>query len=340
MAGDDGRLGGVTGRGTGYRSYWLDEKGTLHRDLGPEQLREIVGSGLGSLWVDLDSGDDLQWRILSDVFAFHPLAIEDTRSPSSRVKLEEYEGYIFVVVRGIGFALGTPDPYDIDTSNLYLFLGPNYLVTVHAGHSGAVATVEEWVETGPELLGRGVDHLAYAVLDTLVDLYFPCIDQLDTFVDDLEDTVLHGDGEVLEKALDIKRSLLSLRRHLAPMREVVASLANRPLAYLAPETQIYFRDVHDHVVRQVESVELYRELVTSAMESHFSLISNRMNEVIKTLSVIATVVLPPTLVASIYGMNFEWMPGLHSPYGFWIAIGMMVGLTGAFLAYIWWKGWL
>lgn len=340
MAGEDGRHGGVTGRSTRYTSYWLDEKGTLHRDLDPDRLREIVGSGLGCLWVDLDSGDDLQWRLLADVFAFHPLAIEDTRSPSSRVKLEEYEGYIFVVVRGVRFAAGSHDAYDIDTSNLYLFLGPNYLVTVHAGESPAVDTVVGWVEAGPELLGRGADHMAYAVLDTLVDLYFPCIDRLDDFVDDLEDTVLRGDGEVLEKAIDLKRSLLSLRRHVAPMREVVGSLANRPLAYLAPETQIYFRDVHDHVIRQVESIELYRELVTSAMESHFSLISNRMNEVIKTLSVIATVVLPPTLVASVYGMNFEWMPGLHSPYGFWIAAGMMFGLTGAFLAYIWWKGWL
>jgi len=144
----------------------------------------------------------------------------------------------------------------------------------------------------------------------------------------------------MERIFDLKRALLALRRHLAPMREVTATLANRPSAYLRPETQIYFRDVHDHVVRQVESVETFRDILSGAMDGYLSSVSNRMNEVIKALSVIATIVLPPTLVASVYGMNFAWMPGLHHPWGFWLALLAMVLISGGFILYMWWKRWL
>jgi magnesium transporter len=118
------------------------------------------------------------------------------------------------------------------------------------------------------------------------------------------------------------------------MREALATLANRPSPFLAPALQVYMRDVYDHVVRQVESIEIYRDLLTGALEIHFSVVSNRMNEVMKALSVIATVILPATWVASIYGMNFEWMPGLHSPYGFWIAMAVMTGVSGVLLYYL------
>ncbi|HEX7050030.1 MAG TPA: magnesium/cobalt transporter CorA [Longimicrobiales bacterium] len=320
-------------------SFAVDADGALRSDLDDAALRRAIGAPDARLWLDIDSRNDADWRLLSEVFHFHPLAIEDTRSPNCRIKLEEYEGYLFVVAREIRFAMETPEPYDIDTRNLYLFLGANFMVTVHAEPSHATTIVADRLEAGPDPLARGVDHLAYVVLDTLVDQYFPCLDQIDDFVDELE-AELFGNGEVLEKTFELKRALLALRRNLAPMREVMASLANRPSAYLGVETQIYFRDVYDHVVRQVESIETYRELLTGATETYLTLVSNRMNGIIKALSVIATVVLPPTLVASIYGMNFDWLPGRHSPYGFWMAFAIMVGLTGGLLAYVWRKGWL
>lgn len=325
----------------GTLGYYVDGAGKFHRALTRRELLEAVRSGVGQLWLDIDSRRDEEWALLSDLFGFHPLAVEDTRSPNCRVKLEEYDGYLFVVVRGIRFAMETPEPYDIDTRNLYLFIGTHFLVTVHADRSGSIRTVAERIEAGPEMLARGVDYLAHVVVDTLVDYYFPLLDQIDDFIDDLEhDILVRGDGLLMGKIFDLKRSLLKLRRHLAPMREVMITLANRPTAYLKPEMQIYFRDVYDHVVRQVESIETYRELLTGAMETHLSMLSNRMNEIMKALSVIATVVLPPTLVASIYGMNFEWMPGLHSPFGFWIAVVAMIGISLGFLMYLWRKRWL
>lgn len=322
-------------------AYAVEAGGPLERLTTRAALEQRLRSGRSQVWVDIDSRSEAEWSLLSEVFRFHPLAIEDTRSPESRIKVEEYEGYLFVVARAVRFATWTPEPYDIASFNSYLFLGRDYLVTVHGEASRAVETVAARVEASPELMARGVDHVAYMLLDTLVDFYFPLLDEIDTFVDDLEERIFdHHGTDVMERIFDLKRSLLALRRHLAPMREVTATLANRPCAYLRPETQIYFRDVHDHVVRQVESVETFRDMLSGAMDGYLSTVSNRMNEVIKALSVIATVVLPPTLVASIYGMNFEWMPGLNHPWGFWLALLAMAGISGVFVLYMWWKRWL
>ncbi len=326
---------------SGPRVSYLDAAGGFHRSLSPEALAAAVTSGAGHLWVDIDSGDDEQFRLLTDLFHFHPLAVEDVRSPDCRVKSEEYEDSLLIVMRGVRFAMETPEPYDMDTQNLYLFLGPRFLVTAHAGRSAPVETVLERLESAPDQLGRGVDRLAYHVIDSLVDYYFPLLDQIDEFVDDLEDAIFRGrDGTLVEDIFRLKRALLVLRRHLAPMREVASTLANRPSDYLRLETQIYMRDVYDHVVRQLESVETYRELVSGALEINLMVISNRVNEVVKALSVIATVVLPPTLVASVYGMNFEFLPGSRSPQGFWVALLVMAAISGIFLAYAWRKRWL
>jgi magnesium transporter len=336
-----GGHGGVREETSGPGVFYLDTAGGFHQGLDAEALASAVNSGEGVLWVDINSSDDEQYRLLNDLFHFHPLAVEDVRSPNCRVKLEEYEGNLFVVVRGVRFAMETPEPYDLDTQNLYLFIGPTFLVTAHAGPCHPVGEVQARLTPAPDQLGRGVDRLAYQVLDALVDHYFPLLDQLDEFVDDLEDGIFRGgDGVLLEQIFELKRSLLVLRRHLAPMREVAATLANRPSGYLRPETQIYLRDVYDHVVRQLESVENYREMVSGALETNLMVISNRVNEVMKALSLIATVVLPPTLVASIYGMNFEHIPGAGSPMGFWIAIVAMVAIALGFLAYVWRKRWL
>lgn len=322
-------------------AYAITPGGRLEHLATREALERQLGSGRGQLWLDIDSRSEEEWSLLSDVFRFHPLAIEDTRSPESRIKVEEYEGYLFVVARAVRFATWTPEPYDITSFNAYLFLGRDYLVTVHGEALRAVETVAARVEAAPELMARGVDHVAYMLLDTLVDFYFPLLDEIDTFVDELEERIFHQHGtDTMARIFDLKRSLLALRRHLAPMREVTATLANRPSAYLRPETQIYFRDVHDHVVRQVESVETFRDILSAAMDGYLSSVSNRMNEVIKALSVIATIVLPPTLVASVYGMNFAWMPGLNHPWGFWLALLVMALISGGFILYMWWKRWL
>ena len=313
---------------------------SVREGLSDAEIARAHASGTAPLWVDIDSRIDEQWRMLSEVFHFHPLPIEDTRSPHGRVKIEEYPGFLFMVVRETDFDAATPDPYDLAFQNVCLFLGRSYVVTVHAGESPAIATVLDRVRAGADPLRGGADHLAYQVLDSVVDHYFPLLDQIDAFVDDLEEHILGGARVVLDSVFHLRRTLAQLRRHVAPAREVMATLANRPSPYLRPETQVYFRDVYDHVVRELEAVETYRDLLSGAMETYFSVISNRMNEVIKVISIIGTVILPPTLIASIYGMNFRVMPLTQHSLGFWYALLMMTAVSVGFVWYLMWKRWM
>lgn len=309
----------------------------LRTDLSHEDIVDVIHADETRIWVDVTlNSDTSEWIALGQELGLHPLTLEDTLNSESRIKVEEYEGFLFVVVRDAEFALDTPEPYDFESYNLYLFIGPHFLLTVHGRPSVAVDTVIKRLEVAPELIDRGTDYIAYQVLDALVDSYFPLLDRIDVFVDELESGVFERSDakETLTSIFDLKRTLLALRRHQAPMREAMTTLANRPSPYLTPATQVYMRDVYDHVVRQVESIETYRDLLTGALEIHFSVVSNRLNEVMKALSIIATVILPATWVASIYGMNFEWMPWLHSPYGFWIAMGIMTGVSAVLLMYL------
>lgn len=311
-------------------------------DLIIDDAIELAQSGSAPVWLHVDSKRATDWPRIAEQFGFHPLAIEDTLSPECRVKLEEYEGYLFVVIRDVYFATDTPDPYDFASTNLYLFLGHNYLVTVQAGESRPANALANRLRIGPELFHRGTDYLGYMLIDTVVDLYFPFLDEIDLLVDQIESAIYeqNGGSETVESIFELKRTLLALRRHEAPLREVTATLSNRPTQYIRPATQLYFRDVYDHVVRQLESVETYRDLLSGAMDLHFSVVSNRMNEVIKALSVIATLVLPPTFVASIYGMNFDWMPFLNAPGGFWYALVLMFGVSAGLMWYLKKKHWI
>lgn len=310
-------------------SFYQTASGEFRTGLTPREIVQAVNSGEGRIWVDVESEQTTEWLALAQTIDFHPLTIEDTLSPESRLKLEEYDSYLFVVARDANFNPETPDPYDFETRNLYLFIGKHYLFTVHAQPSRTIDTVVERVRISPELMSRGVDYLAYAVLDTLIDLYFPMLDEIDDFVDVLEKDIFEQTNarDTLTSIFDLKRTLLALRRHQAPMREIMATMANRPSLYLQPATQIYFRDVYDHVVRQVESIETYRDLLTGALEIYFSVSSSRMNEIMKALTIVGTFLLPATWIASIYGMNFERMPFLHEPGGFWLAIMMMFGVS-------------
>lgn len=310
-------------------SFYQNESGDIRTGLTPREIVQAVKSGTGRIWIDIESQQTTEWLALAQTLDFHPLTIEDTLSPESRLKLEEYESYLFVVARDANFNPDTPDPYDFETRNLYLFIGKTYLFTVHAQPSRTIDAVAERVRMSPELMNRGVDYIAYAVLDTLVDLYFPMLDEIDDFVDRLETDIFEQSDarNTLTSIFDLKRTLLALRRHQAPTREILATMANRPSLYLQPATQVYFRDVYDHVVRQVESIETYRDLLTGALEIYFSVSSSRMNEIMKALTIVGTFLLPATWIASIYGMNFERMPFLHEPGGFWFAIFLMFGVS-------------
>ena len=323
------------------RSYYRDADGHLWRDLLPKDLARAMRSGEGQLWVDIDSSNRHQHAILEKIFNFHPLAIEDTLNPQSRVKVEEYDGYLFINVRVVQFCEETAeDPYDLETLNLYLFLGPNYLVTVHAEPSASVTNIVDLVDRSPDVLSRGTARISHMVLDSAVDAYFPILDQLDGFIDTLEARVFGSfDEAVLHEIFSVKRMVISLRRYLAPQREVFNVLTNRPSALLPHETQVYFRDVYDHMLRITDSLDNYRDLLSSTLEAYLSQVSNRLGGVTKGLAVVATLSVPFVVVAGMYGMNFERIPLASHPQGFWILVGMQLAIGIGLVAFFRWRRW-
>lgn len=314
------------------RSWHLDAAGNVRRDLTPRELIEARQSA-GTLWVDIDSTNRHQIALLEKVFDFHPLAIEDTLNPNSRVKLEEYPGYLFLIVRGVRFQEDTDDPYDLETFNLCCFLGANYIVTVHGEHAAAVYTMADRIATSPDLLARGPARLMHAIVDASVDAYFPIVDQIDEFVDGLEERIFQRfDDSAMRDIFSVKRLVLSLRRHLAPQREIFNILTNRPTPLLAPEVQFYYRDVHDHVLRINDSLETFRELLSSTMDSYLTQVSNRLGQATKGLSLIATVTIPFVVISGMWGMNFARIPLADHPLGFWILLGGQLAIGALLLA--------
>jgi magnesium transporter len=305
-----------------------------------EELKALIADG-ATLWVDLDSTVPSQHGLLREVFGFHPLAIEDTLNPASRVKLEEYETTVFIVVRGVRLADRTEDPYDLETGNLYCFLRARCLVTVHAGPMPAVDRAEERMRRSPETLRRGAERALHAVLDETIDGFFPILAELDGFIDGLEERVfVRFDDSALRDLFQVKRLVLSLRRHLQPSREVLNVLTNRPNPLLTADVQLYFRDIYDHVLRINDTLDSYRELLSSTMESYLTQVSNRLGTATKALSVVATLSLPCVVVSGMWGMNFVHIPMSGSSYGFWVLLGGQLGLGLLLLSFLRWRRWL
>jgi magnesium transporter len=306
--------------------------GDIQCDLSPDALRHVVREGTGTLWVDLDVSDPAQAGLLTDVFHFHPLAVEDARNPESRVKMDEYPDFLVVVVRVVGFADRTPDPYDLETANLTIFVTPNTVVTAHTQGSPVVTQMTDRLRSNPDLLARGPAHLAHQALDIAVDAYFPLLDQLDEFVDDIEQRVFgHFDEQLLQEIFQVKRLVISLRRFLAPQREVLSQLTNRPSRFLPPEAQLYFRDVYDHMLRITDALDSYRDLISSTLDSYLTQVSNRLGTVSKGLAVVGALSVPFVVIAGVYGMNFEFIPLAHHRYGFEIMVGFQFLLAGLLL---------
>ncbi|MEO8562432.1 MAG: magnesium/cobalt transporter CorA [bacterium] len=315
------------------RSALRRTDGSVERDLSPEAIRTaITEPGDSLLWVDLDVSDPAQAELLTSVFHFHPLAIEDARNEKSRVKAEEYPEFLLVVARVVGFCETTPDPYDLETANLTLFITERVIVTTHLEALPAVQEMVERIRSHPDLLARGPARLAHHVLDTAVDAYFPVLDQLDEFVDDLEQRVFgHFDDSLLQEIFRVKRLVITLRRYLAPQREVLSQLTMRPSRFLPTDAQLYFRDVYDHMLRITDALDSYRDLLSSTLDSYLTQVSNRLGTVSKGLAVVGALSLPFVVVAGVYGMNFERIPLAHHPYGFEIMVGVQLALSAILL---------
>jgi magnesium transporter len=227
----------------------------------------------------------------------------------------------------VRFVDETSDPYDLETGNLYFFLGSNYLVTAHAGPSMPIDQISDVAVRTPDLVGRGPARLAHQIMDTAVDAFFPILDRVDGFIDSLEERVFASfDEAVMRDIFAVKRMILSLRRYLSPQREIFNVLSNRPSALLPTDTQLYYRDIYDHMLRINDSIDTYRDLLSSTMESYLSQVSNRLNLVTKGLTIVATLSVPFVVVSGMWGMNFTRIPLSGYKWGFEIMLAVQLAL--------------
>jgi magnesium transporter len=323
------------------RSFFVGPDGSLKRDLALRDIASRIREPASTLWVDIDSSIRQQFALLEKVFKFHPLAIEDVLNPATRPKVEQYDGYLFIALRVVRFVEDTTDPYDLETTNLFFFLGPNCIVTVHSGPAPNVDRTAELALRNPELVGQGAARLAHHLMDDAVDAFFPILDRVDDFIDSLEERVFATfDEAALRDIFAVKRMVLSLRRYLAPQREIFNVLSNRPSPLLPPDIQLYFRDIYDHMLRINDALDTYRDLLSSTMESYLSQISNKLNVVTKGLSTVATLSVPFVVVAGMWGMNFERVPFAHHYWGFEMMVVAQLLLGGALVWLFKAKKWL
>jgi len=301
--------------------------GRLTSPVGEEMMRAAVASGDELLWVDLEAVDREEASLLSQVFDFHHLAIDDCFNRHiDPAKIDDYGPYLFLIAQAIHYE---PRRERLEATELDLFLGPNYVVSFHQQPLPCLHELRRRCqENGPEL-ARGADFLAHALLDALVDGYQPAVEELDETLERLEELVLaQPRSTFLEEILLLKRNVQRLRRTLIPQRDVVNRIARGEFPQVVrPESHIYFRDVYDHVVRVEELVESVRDLADGVLHTYLSAVNNRMNEVMKTFSVVAAIFLPLTLIASIYGMNFENMPELGWQWGYFGILGAMAAIA-------------
>ena len=282
------------------------------------------------LWVDLAAPTEEETRILADVFHFHPLSIEDARSSIQFPKAEPYPGYLYVVLHGIDVRKGKQA---FATRDVDFFIGPRYLVTVHDGEAASIAHLRELCDRHDRLLAEGPVGLFHRIVDSMVDHYRPVMDALEQRINGLEEEAFTGQSQLARRMLKLRHELAEMRRVLMPQRDVIGRLARREFSAISDEMAYRFRDVYDHVVRLADEAILFQDRVTGILEVNLASISNRLNQVMKVLTVMSTIFLPLTVLSGMWGMN---VPLPHFPGGeaaqFWWVAGIMLGVAVAMLA--------
>jgi magnesium transporter len=311
---------GVTSKAERVEPAWLDPSANV------------------TLWVDMASPTPEETAVLNETFKLHPLSVEDARSALQFPKIETYPGYLYLVLHGI--ALNKGDTH-VATRDIDFFLGRNYLITVHDGTSRSIARVKAVCDQHERVLSEGAVGLLHRIVDSMVDNYRPAIEELEDRIAMLEEVAFAGRESMVRQVLKLKRDLATLRRVLIPQRDALGRLARREFPMISDEMAYRFRDVYDHIARYSEEAILFQDRVTGVLEVNLSTVSNRLNMVMKVLTVMSTIFLPLTVLTSMWGMNIHLprFPGGDEVQFWWIA-GMMLVIALAMLAAFRRRGWI
>jgi magnesium transporter len=289
-------------------------------------------------WIDVQGlGDEQVLKSIGEMFSMHPLALADVVNIPQRPKVEPYDGQLFAVTRMTACRVG-----EIVSEQVSLMIGPNYVLTFQELHGDVFDPIRARIrQGGPVFRSSGPGYLAYALLDAVLDGYYPVLEVFGERLDTLEDDLLrHPVPAVLQRIHRIKRELLAIRKAIWPQREAIIALVHDTGPLINDEVRVHLRDCHDHCTQIIDVVETYRELAGSLMDMYLSSVSNRQNEVMKVLTVMATIFIPLTFLAGIYGMNFEYMPEFHLRWAYPAVLLIMLAVAAGMVMHFYRKGWL
>lgn len=311
-------------------------------DLTVDELPQALGHPDWFVWIGLHEPGEVLLKRLQGIFGLHDLAVEDAMCAHQRPKIEEYGETVFVVLRTVQAVESDTGKAPIQIGETHLFVGPRFVITVRHGASSSYAAVRKRCEATPALLAKGPDFVLYAIMDFVVDGYFPVVDRLEENISRVEHHIF---GEVQQRNIPqriyrLKRELLSLKRAILPLVEVCNRLLRFDFGSIDEDCKPYFRDVYDHVLRINERLDGLRDLLSGALEANLSLVSVHQNDITKQLAAWAAIFAVPTMIAGIYGMNFESIPELHWRHGYAFAWALMLGAAGFLYVFFRRREWL
>jgi magnesium transporter len=301
-----------------------------------ERISELVADPKSTVWLDILLPDDNAVECLREEFGFHLLALEDAVRRHQRPKIDIYEDHYFLVL----YALGTlAEEGGLDLSELAVFLGANYVVTVHDRPIPVIDEVWTHWHDRTDVIGSDVGALLYTLLDHIVDDYFPVIDALAERVETVEQQIFEEfDTSALQSIFQLKKDFLQLRRIVAPERDVLNVLLRRDPPILPVATVPFYQNIFDHLLRVLDSTDTYRDLLSSALDAYLSVQSNNLNEIMRRLTVISTIFLPLMFITGFFGMNFDGLP-FRNPLALWLSLAVMVLTPAVMMLYFHWRRW-
>ncbi|NIO22906.1 MAG: magnesium/cobalt transporter CorA [Candidatus Aenigmarchaeota archaeon] len=290
-------------------------------------------------WINIDGVHDVNLiKELGGHFGFHPLLQEDIVNTEQRPKMEEFDDHIFIVLKMLYY---DEKIKEIVIEQISLVFGPNYVISFQEREGDVFNPVRERIRNGKKIIKLGSDYLAYALIDAVVDHYFAILERLGEIIEGLEGVLISDPKpETLHKIHRLKREMIFLRKSVWPLREVISLLQRTETSLIKRPTKVYLRDVYDHTIQVIDTVETFRDMVSGMLDTYLSSVSNRMNEVMKVLTIIATIFIPLTFIAGIYGMNFQYMPELEWAWGYYSVWFVMLMIALLMFAYFRRKKWL
>jgi magnesium transporter len=316
-----------------------DDDSIRHIDVDdPGDLAYFKDSSATS-WVNIDGLHDTSLLgAIGDVFGLHPLVMEDIVNTDQRPKIEDYGKYVYIAIKQLFLDEATGD---ILTDHQSIVLGNGFVISVGESRTKVFKPIRERLENGGRIRKLGADFLAYSLLDAIIDNYFDVLERLGDRVEEVEELLISRPvPDTLRKINDLKRDMLFIHKGIWPLREVINLLERGESQLVQDNTRLFIRDLYDHVIQAMDTCEIYRDILSGLLDMYLSSLSNKMNEVMKVLTIISTIFIPLTFLAGIYGMNFRNMPELEWPWGYFATLGVMAVIAAAMLTYFKRKKWL